>query len=414
MKAKTIFKAVAATAVLSAVMSVSALAASSVSVTIDGGTLATDTPAQIVEGRTMVPMRAIFEALGASIEWNSEEKSVKASTEDTVIQMTIGASSFSKNGQSVALDTPAMIIDGRTMVPVRAVSESLGYKVAWDAETKTVIITSDSSSATEADTETTTEGENESYTVNPEDVVYPDWIKAMAKSAKRPSSIPNSVKSNADLYKLHTTLKYNYLEFILPITVKNREDDFASLLTSKSDLADEIKSEWALNYLSLLGYVDISSGDVKLTEAYDRDADELASFYNRAGLAFEDNISIDIGQMDNGNQVVLLSISDSDFDDDMPFMAWVYNKEDGFSIFTLERVDDYNYSVYGTDGFTFSVYPVCLRSVDGDWGDALTSPTSFLYIVNDIVTRDIQPAYTGSYDDDEVYIQMPELDLNRA
>lgn len=122
-------------------MSIAVSAAETVNVVINGKPLNTDAPAQIIDGRTMVPMRAVFEALDASIAWDNDTKTVTADKGGTEIKMTIGAAEFYKNGESIALDTPAQIIDGRTLVPVRAVSESLGCTVNWDAAAKTVDIT---------------------------------------------------------------------------------------------------------------------------------------------------------------------------------------------------------------------------------------------------------------------------------
>ena len=88
----------------------------------------------------MVPLRAIFEALGASVEWDDATKTVTAVKGDITIKMTIGNDSFARNDETVALDSPATIVDSRTLVPVRAIAESFGSKVGWIAESKTVTI----------------------------------------------------------------------------------------------------------------------------------------------------------------------------------------------------------------------------------------------------------------------------------
>jgi hypothetical protein len=100
-----------------------------------------DVKPQIISGRTMVPLRAIFEALGASVEWDDATKTVKSTKGDISISLTIGANELKKNGESKALDVPAQIIDSRTMVPVRAISEAYECEVNWDDATKTVLIT---------------------------------------------------------------------------------------------------------------------------------------------------------------------------------------------------------------------------------------------------------------------------------
>ncbi|MHB8997109.1 MAG: copper amine oxidase N-terminal domain-containing protein [Armatimonadota bacterium] len=105
-------------------------------------------PIQVVN-RTMVPMRSIFEALGASVQWTSSTQTVLAVRDATRVQLTIGELAAMVNGQYVALDVPAMIYRGSTMVPLRFVSESLGADVRWNEATQTVsMFTSDTPNGT--------------------------------------------------------------------------------------------------------------------------------------------------------------------------------------------------------------------------------------------------------------------------
>jgi len=111
-------------------------------VMLDGQLLTFDQPAIIKNKSTLVPMRGIFEELGASIEWNAADKTVLAVKGDRQIKLKIGDTNAIINGQKVTLSTPPQIIGGRTLVPLRFVSEALGAKVSWDGSIKTVIITS--------------------------------------------------------------------------------------------------------------------------------------------------------------------------------------------------------------------------------------------------------------------------------
>ena len=118
-----------------------------ITVTVNGSVVEFDVPPQIIKGRTMVPMRKVFEALGARIEWIAEMQLVIATYKTTVISMRINADNFTVtdvlNGENATknLDVPAQIIDGRTLIPLRAVSEALGKTVEWDGSTRTAIIT---------------------------------------------------------------------------------------------------------------------------------------------------------------------------------------------------------------------------------------------------------------------------------
>jgi len=111
-----------------------------VTVTLNGTKLEFDQNPVIVDGRTLVPLRKIFEALGASVNWNDSTRTVTSSLGGTTISLTIGSDTMKKNSTSVKLDVPAQIIGDRTMVPVRAVAEAFGVNVGWDDNTKTVII----------------------------------------------------------------------------------------------------------------------------------------------------------------------------------------------------------------------------------------------------------------------------------
>lgn len=132
---------------LTALLSISVYAEDEITVTINGTPLVSDVAPQIVNDRTMLPMRAIFEALGANVTWMDEDKLIFATKGDSMIVLQIDNPKMSVqkigNNENIAvtLDTPPYIKDDRTMVPVRAIAESLDAKVEWIGETKTVVIT---------------------------------------------------------------------------------------------------------------------------------------------------------------------------------------------------------------------------------------------------------------------------------
>lgn len=112
-----------------------------VGVELNGVRLEFDVPPQIINGRTMVPVRKIFESLGAEVNWDGETRTVTAKTEERIVVMQIDNTVISVNSTEIVLDVPPMIVNDRTLVPVRAASEGLGAVVQWRDETKTVIIT---------------------------------------------------------------------------------------------------------------------------------------------------------------------------------------------------------------------------------------------------------------------------------
>ena len=96
--------------------------------------------AVIIEGRTLVPLRAIFEALDATVEWDNATQTVTSTKNDITILVAIGSNTMTKNGESIALDVPAQLINSRTMVPVRAIAEAFGVNVEWNDKAQTVVL----------------------------------------------------------------------------------------------------------------------------------------------------------------------------------------------------------------------------------------------------------------------------------
>lgn len=94
----------------------------------------------IVNGRTLVPVRAIFEAMGGVVGWDAENSTVVAERDGVVIKMPIDSNVFYRNDEAVTLDTPAQIVNSRTLVPARAVSESFGAEVSWNDSERAVYI----------------------------------------------------------------------------------------------------------------------------------------------------------------------------------------------------------------------------------------------------------------------------------
>ena len=91
--------------------------------------------------RTLVPLRAIFEAMGAEVSWDDASQTAKVAADGITIQVVIDDVVMKKNGEDVILDVPARLINDRTMVPVRAISEGIGADVDWNEEEQKVLIT---------------------------------------------------------------------------------------------------------------------------------------------------------------------------------------------------------------------------------------------------------------------------------
>ena len=115
-----------------------------VNVTIDGERVNfTGQQPALVDGRTLVPVRGVFEQLGFDVEWNGALQRVTLTRPGQTVILTIGQASFTAVTNFTTdhqLDVPAQIINGSTMLPIRAVIEAVGYNLAWDSATQTVQI----------------------------------------------------------------------------------------------------------------------------------------------------------------------------------------------------------------------------------------------------------------------------------
>ncbi len=115
-------------------------ASNDVKVMLEGQELIFDVPPQIIEGRTLLPLRAIFEALGLEVYWDHETRTIRGTDENTEIILQIDNIDAKVNGTSNILDVAPQIIEGRTLVPVRFIAESLDMNVEWVQESRTVKI----------------------------------------------------------------------------------------------------------------------------------------------------------------------------------------------------------------------------------------------------------------------------------
>ncbi|WFD08669.1 stalk domain-containing protein [Tepidibacter hydrothermalis] len=93
------------------------------------------------KGTTLVPIRSIFEALGATVVWNSEDKSVSAIKGNINVWLQLDSSIAKINDEEITLAVAPRVVNGTTLVPIRFVTETFGGNVEWDAENKRIIIT---------------------------------------------------------------------------------------------------------------------------------------------------------------------------------------------------------------------------------------------------------------------------------
>lgn len=121
----------------------SVLAANPITVKVNGSKVAfPDSQPVIKDGRTLVPLRAVFEKLGADVEWSQAKKTAKITLKANTLDIKIGSADLYLNNKKLPqrLDVKAQLIDSRTMIPLRYACEALGYSVDWDSKSRTVSV----------------------------------------------------------------------------------------------------------------------------------------------------------------------------------------------------------------------------------------------------------------------------------
>ena len=112
--------------------------------TVNGASTAVDaqgTSPVIRNSRVLLPIRAVMEAMGGTVDWDAECQTVTLQLGNRALILVVDSCSVGSSHGVVTLDAPPVIIGGRTMVPIRAVAEFFGATVAWDNDTQTVTIT---------------------------------------------------------------------------------------------------------------------------------------------------------------------------------------------------------------------------------------------------------------------------------
>lgn len=128
--------------------------ASTIQIYIDDNLLVSSVEPQLIDGRTYLPLRACSEALNASVDYDSATKHITIMHEGTEIQLTVGQTQATINGQAYTIDARPFLYNDFTLVPVRFVSEALDCLVEWEPQTTSVLIYTDADSPMQTATPT--------------------------------------------------------------------------------------------------------------------------------------------------------------------------------------------------------------------------------------------------------------------
>lgn len=187
-----------------------------ISVVFGGELVEFDVAPLIIDGRTLLPVRKVFECLGAEVTYDDITRTAIAKKDETEIRITIDDKIAKVNGENKELDVPAVVINGRTLVPVRFVGESLKAEVEWDGENEVVYVMMPA----EHGTTNLSEVEpalNEKVVISVVDGIYPEPY--MMESTEGCTMI---IFEDEETFSLFSNLSYNdKLEYMKNVTYDN-------------------------------------------------------------------------------------------------------------------------------------------------------------------------------------------------
>ena len=296
-----------------------------ISVVLNGKEMKFDVPPMLMNDRTMVPLRAIFEALGAKVDYDDTTKKITATLGNTVVTLRVDTPAMYVNGSEHMLDMPATVVDGRTLVPVRAVSEAFNCEVTWDGKNNVV-------------------------------------------SIKRKLTIYDTVAPKLDFTgddgtksKLHYNTRITFAQKIFPSLLYSNTDTFKSLMRATVDEATKVIDDqiWipamddtAATYLLANDPNFEKLGNAAAIKEMDALADKyelwphqsyVLNLFNLTGR----DICLLVNIADIGEKIVL---SEKDSLQIAPFIAVVYEKDTGkFHYLCLEKIDKKTYELCSYD-----------------------------------------------------------------
>lgn len=156
----------------------------------------------IKDDRTLLPIRAAAEAMGASVTWEEESQTTALAKNYTIILLTIGSNIAYINEEKQTLDTQPIILNERTMLPIRFVAEGLGYDVEWNGETQTITMTKISSAQDNTPIDQITDTSKE-HNMSKSIVVYFSQTGTTKPFAENIARITNS-----DIYEIKAAVPY--------------------------------------------------------------------------------------------------------------------------------------------------------------------------------------------------------------
>ena len=334
-------------------LAIATSAATDIRVTLNGDELTFDVAPQIIDDRTMVPMRAIFEAMGAEVEWDSDTQTITATQGDTIIIMQIDNAAMSVSRQTIELDVGPMLIDGRTLVPVRAVAEGLDADVWWDAGARTVVVTS------EPPSETQDEDEPVDIFVGSCEVV--DGIRYFFEQQRFPKIV------------------FGYAEEFIDLI---QAGDIA-------EIDEVVRTEWYFISAGVIAEYLMSQDERYSHDDIPRLIEGVTRKRVELGLGEEHVVSVTLEQINASTSAIVIQMYDIEIPPLSTFIAIVYNEASGLHYFTLERSMDWFGDSNAPHFFCF-VTP----SERGTFFIIENSRAAFMYAIRLVIEEEMAPMAT--------------------
>ena len=342
-----------------------------ITVFLNGEQLVFDVQPALESGRTLVPMRVIFEALGAEVTWNNDTFTAIAVKDDTTIKITIDDMKLYKNDQVIELDVPARLIDGRTLVPVRAVSEGMDAKVDWDNANRKVIITTGEETQTETPKKETKEEKIYDY----------------------------NYLSDADKEKLEdskNTIRRTFEQEKLPEALYKDHDTIELIMEKDPHASQAIEKYWNDTWIAAIKDIQKNSEDKYLGIDDEGTEEGYIKLIKELGYSAEDNYKTEFIKTTVGNPVFIIN-----------FEQAKYDKEVNCKYIGIVGKNTYSplYFTAETNPHVHSKYYFCqilyTEEEHGTYYEIEPSRKYFLDAIDDVLLNDVDFISTIDLDEDD-------------
>lgn len=312
----------------------SSMAGDEISVIIDGTQVEFDVPPVMQNDRVFVPLRKIGEALGAVVDWAEETQTVTFSKGDVTNFLVVGKRTAVKTAagksETLQMDVAPFIVNDRTLVPVRYISESFQMTVDWDNDTQTVYITQPESAPEPSATPSPAPAETSTPapTAAPSPTPLPELKPTLDFSQDK----------DGTMLSMHNTARYAFEQTALPqFLFENEEAVCSDILNDPENLAANIDEAWAKAANTVLIRMMIESETEYIISDQAQLYELVNSLTEEYSLAPEDVFSISYHPFENDVTVVLLELADME---EIPLSSYVgiaYHRDTGIRYFTLEK-----------------------------------------------------------------------------